>query len=114
MTTEVEAKFKLKWRVADRPTGRYRSFERRGWPNADYENGKPAAMLRCQDEYVPKCVKDGDHGLIEIYVADHSGEQWRWRKAINRAVTLDYAKSLVRRILEAHPTFVPKEVVKND
>jgi hypothetical protein len=34
------------WKVSDNPTGRYRSFERRGWPTAEYENGDNAARIR--------------------------------------------------------------------
>ena len=36
---------KVKWKVASAPTGRYRSFERRGWPGADYEGDIPAASI---------------------------------------------------------------------
>ena len=28
---------KLIWKVAEAPTGRFRSFDKRGWPSATYE-----------------------------------------------------------------------------
>jgi hypothetical protein len=44
---------KLKWKVAEAPTGRYRSFSHRGWPSATYPNGDYAGGLYCEDDYTP-------------------------------------------------------------
>lgn len=42
---------KLKWKVQEAPTGRYRSFSHRGWPSATYPNGDYAGGLYCEDDY---------------------------------------------------------------
>lgn len=104
---------KLVWRVDPVPTGRFRSFQRRGWPSADYADGSPAFMLSSDDEYVPAKVRAGDHKPLELRVADyreaslekHGG--WRWARLKARPATLDEAKRLAEEFLKAHPEFMP-------
>jgi len=61
---------KFVWVVAEVPTGRYRSFQKRGWPTAWYNgrNGKPVAFLSSEDDYVPANVKTGNHTEIKVTV----------------------------------------------
>lgn len=100
---------KITWRVNAEPAGRYRAFERRGWPVAFYGNadGPVCARIECDDEYVPSRVRNGAHAPLRIYLADyHYRERPRlarrthhgafmWRKLMRTAATLDEAKALV-------------------
>ena len=100
---------KLKWRVQPEPTGRYRSFKKRGWPTAEYIDGCIAASISCEDDYVPARVKSGDHKELVVRVADYSVKPWKWRTVKARASTLEEAKALVVRVLEAHAHFQPAQ-----
>jgi hypothetical protein len=99
---------KIKWKVAEVPTGTYRSFSGRSWPSAVYEDGSTAACLICNDEYVPAHVKTGSHSQIVIKIADHSITPWCWRTLKQRAFTLAEAKEMVNLVLAAYPHFVKK------
>lgn len=111
---------KLVWRVQEAPTGRYRSFSERGWPKASYgtADGPAAAMIRCEDEYVPSRVRTGDHAPLDVYVAHWSKTEeqrqrhggFRWRKLKDRAATLQEAKDLAARAVELFPYLMPEEV----
>lgn len=100
---------KYKWKVEPIPTGRYRSFERRGFPDAEYndERGSPAASIDSSEdyEYDPK---------IKIYkelilrVADHSVTPWKWRKLVKRFKTIQEAKDGFEIFIGHHPEFMPK------
>ena len=101
-------KSKVVWRVSSVPTGMYRSFERRGWPAADYSNGEPAASIHCADDYVPRNVKTGEHAELEVYVVDHSTKpNWTRRRLKRRCKTLQEAKQLVDKFLEQFPHYAP-------
>lgn len=105
---------KIVWKVAEAPTGRYRSFERRGWPTAYYGSteGKPAAFLDCDDQYVPASVRAGAHALIKVVVLHHNHPEANgsWKRFVmkERAVTLDRAKEMVAEFLNAHEDWWPK------
>lgn len=99
---------RLIWRVASVPVGRYRSFERRGWPSADFEDGRIAAALYCEDEYRPADVKAGKHGAVTIRVADHSVTPWQWRTLKAATASLAGAKRLAAAFFEAHPEMAGK------
>lgn len=102
---------KIKWKVQSPPTGRWRSFEKRGWPGASYQNEDetPAAMITCEDEYRPRDVKTGNHAPLNVFIADHREQAWKWRKLKKQAVDLGEAKRLVDQALNQHPEFQPKE-----
>jgi hypothetical protein len=102
---------KLKWKVAEAPTGRYRSFEKRGWPSAYYvDNGNNAAVaIYCEDEYRPENVKIGKHAVLEVRIADWSVEHaFKWRTLKQRFATLQEAKETVTKFLEANPKYWPE------
>ncbi|MCP4377686.1 MAG: hypothetical protein GY794_16110 [bacterium] len=110
---------KLKWRVAPVPTGRYRSFEERMWPEAMYRNEDESAAVRmtCEDEYKPQDVRDGNHRPLTIYVAhwvdpaERAGRAaFEWRKVIQTAATLKQAKALAQKILDDRVHFWPEGV----
>ncbi len=106
---------KLKWKVPDKPTGRYRSFQRRGWPGASYvgPNQRPAVMIQSEDDYVPARAKTGAHTELVIMIADYSlqedGRGFKWRRLKARAKTLAEAKKIAEDAIVALPNFQPKE-----
>lgn len=89
---------KLKWKIDPKPTGRFRSFERRWWPSCEYENGEHAAHLYCESDYSMRVVKDQTHSRIVIRVAKweprDNGEVWtfKWMRLRTEAFTLKEAK----------------------
>lgn len=102
---------KLKWQVSSAPTGRYRSFERRGWPMA-YAGDKVIAHMTCEDDYVPKKVREGTHKPIKVRVAQYSdtdqergGRGFKWRTLKQESATLDDAKKLAQYFFDNHPAF---------
>jgi len=105
---------KLKWSVSDKPTGRYRSFERRVWPTACFQSkgvhgfDEPGAQILCEDEYRPSDVKAGNHGPLTVMVVDHSHKPvWAWRTLSKRCATLAEAKALVDAFYAQHPEWLP-------
>lgn len=102
---------KVVWRVQEAPTGMYRSFQKRGWPQADYgKDGPIAATIYCKDEYRPRNVKTGEHGELTVRIADHSTKPWTWKVARRKCKTLAEAKELVARVLEQNPGLSPANV----
>jgi hypothetical protein len=107
---------KLKWKVSSPPTGRYRSFEKRGWPTASFPNGDPAAAIYCKDDYEPSLAKTGQHAELVICVAkwhrkESGGRTFEWKTLVLRAATLDAAKQLVTDFFAKHPEFYVTEDV---
>ncbi len=101
---------KIKCKVAEPPTGRYRAFERRSWPCAYFEGGVPAAQILCADDYTPARGRgEAEHAELTVWIADHRGESWEWRALKKRAATLAEAKELVAQFYERRPDFAPKE-----
>lgn len=100
---------KITWKVSSVPTGRYRSFDRRRWPQA-WINDRLICAIECQgDDYCPQQVKTGSHAPLWLRVFDYSkGEQQRSsRKSIRSYATLAEAKAALPKILELHPEFLP-------
>lgn len=105
---------KLTWRVQPAPTGRYRSFERRGWPGASWPDGKPAARIECEDAYTPGRARGArPHAALRVRIADWSCRTtdgrvtFEWRLLVKRCATLQEAKALAQRALEQRPNFFP-------
>jgi hypothetical protein len=95
----------LKWKVDEAPTGRYRSFQSRGWPSAEYKDGRPAAAIYCEDSYEPANARTGKHAPLSVRVADHSVTPWKWRTVKQRFATLQEAKDGITKLLEQFPKF---------
>ena len=102
------------WRVDPPPTGRYRSFARRDWPTCWWgKDGKPAAFIRCADEYVPALVALGDHEPLTVVLCHHrhpnAGNSWHLLRMKQKFETLAAAKQAVEDFLNLHPEFAPRE-----
>lgn len=97
-----------KWKVEPVLTGRYKSFERRGFPHAYYddEHKSPAAFIGSDEDYqyVPKQIK---YKSLILRVADHSKKPWIWRKVVKKCETIQEAKELFEIILKKHPEIAP-------
>ena len=105
---------KLKWTVGEVPTGKYRCFEKRGWPWATYPDGNMAAHIYCKDAYEPRLVKEGKHGPLVVAIADYNvvdvktQGKFVWRKFQPQAITLNEAKEFAKGVIEARPEIHPK------
>jgi len=107
---------KLVWRVQPAPTGKYRSFQKRGWPTACYKGTEtPAAFLWCEDDYHPARVREGQHREITITVLHHNHPEnprsWKQFALKAKSETLEGAKMLAQQFLDVHPTFHPRKPV---
>ena len=98
------------WKVNPEPTGRYRSFHKRSWPDAWWKVGERiAASIECPDDYVPRHAKSGNHAPLRVRVADYSqGSSFTWRTMRGEYATLADAKAALARLLELRPELEPK------
>ena len=101
------SKSNIKWKVASEPTGMYRSFNRRRWPSAEYADGRPAASILCEDDYVPCDVKVGNHRSLTVSVCDYSTRDgncpWTRRNMVRTFATLKEAKDAFSALVESKP-----------
>lgn len=106
---------KLKWRVDAPPTGRYRSFFKRGWPKALYKGTDHlAGGIECVDpdeSYAPYKVKNNDHPPLKVYAYDYSQgvQNRRYVRYKPEVATLEEAKALLEKVIEQNPHFALKE-----
>ena len=104
------AKALYKWKVDEAPTGRYRSFQRRGWPKAYYDAVTPAAMIRCGSDYTAVKASTGEHEPLTLFVADHSATpSWKWRRLNRSFTTLAECKDFLADFLPKHPELMPED-----
>lgn len=98
---------KYKWKVMPEPTGRFRSFEKRMWPEAVAADGTKIAQMDCEDDYMPRRVRANDHGPITIRVRarnDQPGNcKWKYLRLVNKASSLDEAKAMFKRFVQNFP-----------
>lgn len=106
---------KLKWKNSDAPTGRFRSFHKRGWPTADIAGTDiMAVMLSCEVSYSKAAVDAKSHGEIKVSIADRrkpndpAAGAWVWRTLKERFHDLESAKATATRFVLAHPEFFPE------
>ena len=109
-------KRKLVWKIMDAPTGRYRSFHRRGWPSASF-NDDYMIGLSCEDDYRPANVKIGEHKEIRIRITDRQnvppgGGSWVLRTLKQQAKTLKEAKVIAQKFFDENPDLFGLEVIK--
>ena len=106
---------KLKWKVDEKPTGKFSSFERRGWPTAEFANGDSAARIECENEYIPSNVRIGQHAPLAVRIACWTQNRtpaqpaFVWRRLTLRFATLQEAKATAESFIEQHPEFRLKE-----
>ena len=122
---EVDAKksqpIKLKWKTGIVPKGRWKSFQKRDWPNANYESGLPAIDIIGEESYNLDRVKTGNHSELTVRVAQyhHTEELKRkhgafsWRILKQRFTSLNEAKEAGGNFIQRHPEFHPKETEKS-
>lgn len=102
---------KLKWKVGEAPTGRFRSFYGRAWPMA-YVGDKCAAYIICSDDYSAKVVKECSHAPLKVQIADYrresntNGGAFRWRTLKGEHTSLDSAKKAAQDFLSQYPNFL--------
>ena len=99
---------RIKWKVSEKSTGRYRSFIPRRWPIAYYADGSICAAIYCDDEYTLNRAKEGKHRLLTVRIADYSQEKWAWLQMKYKPVTLGEAKRFVEIVLQKHPEYMPE------
>lgn len=96
---------KLKWKVAEAPTGRYRSFQKRSWPWAENSEEEVLFQLLCEDSYVPKLVKSGQHGEITVRVGVRKGATrgFNWHRLKARFARIEDAKAAAQKFYDDRP-----------
>lgn len=98
---------KIVWRVQPKPTGRYRSFSPRGWPQAFLgdANGWLIAAIHADVPY-PTAKAE-----LRIVVYDHRAgiQQRKSRQLKTRGKSVDHVKRLVKEFFEANPTWLPTD-----
>ena len=101
----------IKWKVQPKPTGPYRSFEKRGWPDADYKGtDQPAARIVCIDPYSRRRAKEQNHASLEVWIACHvtyPRVTFNWKRLKLRANNLEEAKKLATDFINQHPEYRP-------
>lgn len=95
----------IKWEVTPAPTGRYRSFQRRGWP-VGRVNDKNRVLIDCADDYIPANVKTGKHGPLTITIDIFENGETRMAKMKVRADSLVEAKKQAILFFKKNPQFI--------
>lgn len=92
---------KIKWRLGEKPTGRYRSFFKRGWPSGEYSDGSPAASIDHVDGigYEPY-IKESES--LVIRVANYHPNGFDWVKLKARPSGLTAAKAVAQKFINEH------------
>ncbi len=107
-------KLKLKWKMAEPPSGRFKSFHKRGWPTATkHGTDIPMVSIECEDSYTPDRAKTGEHAELIVRIADWTKPtdptqaRWRWRTLKARFTSLEDAKAAAKKFLDITPEFWP-------
>lgn len=109
----AKTKLPIRWKVAEAPTGPYRSFHGRAWPMAHWKNDAQVvcASIECQSNYSAAAVRDGSHGELSVRIADHGVKPvWEWKRLKARFKTLDEAKAALEQFLMKNPAFWPEDL----
>ncbi|HWV45911.1 MAG TPA: hypothetical protein VN039_07830 [Nitrospira sp.] len=102
---------KLKWKVQPEPTGKYRAFEKRGWPYCEDENGRTIAFIQCDDSYSIRKAAGQDHSPLTVLIrcgATSPEERklhgaFRWRKFKTQFSSLTLAKFHFEQFVKNNP-----------
>lgn len=95
---------KLKWKVNEKPSGTYSSFQKRMWPDA-YFNNEIMVSITCADGYEPRNVKIGNHAPVKINVTDRRKQYFVWRTLKGEFSTLKEAKEVAQKFFDKNPEF---------
>lgn len=100
---------KLKWRLAEKPTGPYRSFYPRHWPQAWVDDHLVASLSSTSDRAYSRPIAESEE--LRIFVYDYrGGVQARAMRSLKaRPVGVKAAKELVQRFYSANPDWLPKD-----
>lgn len=102
---------KLKWKVGEKPTGRYRSFQNRAWPSAEYSTGDHAGHIGSVGDrsyHVSLTMTEE----LQVYVACRDQDKVRFtnRRLKGTFRGLDAAKAALQSFLDRHPEHWPEGV----
>jgi len=110
-------KFKLKWKVQPVPTGRWRSFEKRGWPWADFHGTDLcAARIDCEDSYHPRNASAGLHSPLIVYVAKYNRDRsngqaaFDWMRVKRPFSCIKEAKEAATEVIRKNPWLLPTQL----
>ncbi len=98
---------RIKWKVGEAPTGRFRSFQHRSWPSAEYPSGELAGYIGCEDSYKFSLVETGRHSPLNVYVSVYSGKQHKNFRFKRQFATLAEAKAALEAFIVSHPEIRP-------
>lgn len=118
---------KFKWKVAQAPTGPYRSFHRRSWPHAEDLTGRMLVRIECLRDgqphgmspagglatsYTPDLSRADvlpDRLSLKVYLADYSAvPSFKWQRLKGDFTSLKDAKAAAINALAKHEEFWPK------
>ncbi len=101
---------KLKWKVQPKPTGRYASFQYRGWPELYSPEGSILARIHCSHvDYSHRVAQQADHGPLTVYVYRYSNGQRLSDWIRSKFATLSEAKAATEAFFAEHPDYLPSE-----
>ncbi len=97
----------IKWKVQEKPTGKYSSFEKRGFPEAFYKDGSIAAHIYSDGDDYEYVTKQKEYKSLVLRFADYSVTPWKWRQFTKRFKTIDEAKKTLSKFLSIHLEVMP-------
>jgi len=99
---------KLKWKVSEKPTGRFGSFQGRAWPSAEL-NGERVVQILCTYNYHPaKARGEWPHDELKVMVMNINLEKPAWRAMKKRFSNLNDAKDAAQIFFDQNPDWIPK------
>lgn len=103
-------KLKYKWKVDPPPVGRYRAFDRRHWPKAEYPDGQIQAFIDCEEDYRSN-IEGKKHKPLTLMVFNYTdGAQKRKTMRVKTAYpTIEDCKIKLEELLAQFPSWVPQE-----
>lgn len=104
------------WRVQKAPCGRYRSFDRRGWPQAfhmkDGDENIIAELVCERHEYAAWCRESTDLELrVRLWLYSRTEEgRYKTHVKISRLTfsSINEAKAWHKKFITAHPEHLPQ------
>lgn len=97
------------WRVGEKPTGRFRSFQYRAWPGATNTRGDPLVQLHPVEQRLSYHPRIKETTELIVRVADHSTGDWQWRTLKTKPTGVTKAKEIAEQFFKENPDWLPKE-----